>query len=337
MKGLLATWNWWVALFSTREAPLSLALIRVLVCAVVLWDLGVVGWTGIPDLLWAPVEAGGVANVYKYKALPEWFWFLPQEQAGEWGHAWAWGLYYALVAATACFGAGVLTRFSGLAFLLLYAQSAIINDTADRGIDRMIRIIVLLLLLSGSGRTLSVDALIRTGSIFGDGRKVLAVPRYLIIGQLILMYWCAGLAKFAISWFPWGGYSALYVILQDPIFAVSDWSFVGSPWLYWTTQVGTAVSHMWEYSIPILLLAYWYRHTRERSGRVRALFNAIDVRMVYVVVGVAFHLALAGTLRLGIFPAAMLALYPAFFHPDEIAALVRRWRPTRGVLEAGHG
>ncbi|MFK7930261.1 MAG: HTTM domain-containing protein [Myxococcota bacterium] len=325
IRWVAGTWMWWVERFSTTEAPTALALVRIAVILVVLWDLGMVGWLDLPELLWAPVEAGGSANVYKFKVLPEWFWFLPQESAPEWGHVWAWALYYAIVVSAACFGAGILTRFSGLCFLLLFAQSAIINDTADRGIDRMIRIIVLLLILSGSGKTLSLDALFRTGSIFGDGSKVLAFPRYLIIGQLILMYWCAGIAKFAISWFPWGGYSALYVILQDPIFAVRDWSMLGSPWLYWTTQVGTAVSHMWEYTIPVLLLAYWFRTTRERSGALRATFNALDIRTIYVVVGMTFHIALAGSLRLGIFPAAMLALYPAFFHPDEILGIVRRF------------
>ena len=54
-----------------------------------------------------------------------------------------------------------------------------------------------------------------------------------------------------------------------------------------------------------------------------------------VLVGVIFHLALAATLRLGIFPAAMLALYAAFFHPDELRAAWHRLR--RRVPAAGGG
>jgi hypothetical protein len=34
--------------------------------------------------------------------------------------------------------------------------------------------------------------------------------------------------------------------------------------------------------------------------------------------GVAFHLGIAATLRLGIFPFGMLAIYPVLFHPYEI-------------------
>lgn len=318
------TWLWWVDRLSVREHPLALALVRVLVSLVLLYDLFWVGFYDLPTLLWNPVEAGGTYTSLAKERLPEVYQYLTQEQAILWAPTISWGLYYIVVVSLIMFGAGFLTRFSGVVFLLTYAQTAIINDTSDRGIDRMLRIMILLLIVSGSGKTLSIDARLRTGSFLGDGTPVAAWPRYLMIGQLILMYWCAGAEKFALSWFPWGGYSALYVILQDPVFAVVDFGFLASPWLYWTTQLGTGVSHLWEWTIPLLLVAYYFRCTRERPGRVRAWSNGLDVRTVYVVVGVVFHVALALTLRLGIFPAAMLALYPVFFHPDEIRSFVRR-------------
>lgn len=317
------TWLWWVDLFSRKEDPIPLALVRIAISAVVLFDLTLVAWYGLPTLLWAPLDAGGTYDVLAMKQVPEVYRFLDPAQANLWGPTIAWSLWGGSVVSLLLFGAGIATRFSGLAFILIYAQTAIINDQADRGIDRMLRIVILLLLFSGAGKTLSVDAWIKTRR-FLDPTPRLAWPRYLIIAQMVLMYWCAGIEKFAISWFPWGGYSALYIILQDPTFGVVDFSFLGSPWLYWTTQVGTAVSHVWEWTVPVLLLAYYYRATRARPGRVRALFNGIDVRMVYVMIGIVFHVALGLTMRLGIFPAAMLAFYPVFFHPDEIRAVGRR-------------
>jgi hypothetical protein len=343
MSWLHHTWGWWVDRLSVREHPAALAVVRIALSAVVLFDLFQVGRYGLPPMLWSPVEAGGTIDLTVFKHVPEVYAFLTPAQAAAWGPTIAWALFYGCVASIAAFGAGLLTRFSGLLFVVLYAQTAMINDTADRGIDRMIRIMILLLVVSGSAGTMSVDARVRTGRWCGDGSLIAAWPRYLMIGQLILMYWCAGAEKFALSWFPWGGYTALYVILQDPVFAVTDFSFLDTPWLFWTTQVGTAVSHMWEWSIPVLLLAFFYRCTRERPGALRAAFNALDVRTGYVVVGVVFHLALALTLRLGIFPAAMLALYPVFFHPDEIRSVARRlgWRRSSksAVQEValGHG
>lgn len=327
---MIRAWSRFVAWMSQREAPWSLALVRVALCTVLLWDLALIGWYGLPVPLWAPREAGGMHDIYGFKTLPEIYWLLPPSAAEAWGATFAWSLWGAVVVTVAAFGLGVLTRFSGLLALLLYAQTAIIADISDRGIDRMIRIVFVILLLSGCGRALSVDAWIRTGTPLGDGRPILAFPRYLIVLQLTVMYFAAGLSKFALSWFPWGGYSALYLILQDPIFAVTDFGFLASPWLYWTTQLGTAVSHLWEITFPVFLLATWYRVTADRPGRLRHAFNTARVRLVYIVLGALFHVLLAATLRLGIFPAAMLALYPAFFHPDELRS-AWRWLRRRVI------
>lgn len=335
---VVRAWQRFVDWLSTRESPLSMALVRIAVCTVLVWDLIWVGWYGLPVYLWGPREAGGMHNVLAFKQLPEIYWMLPPEHAEAWGGLVAWGLWAATLVAVGTFGAGLLTRFSGILALLLYAQTAIISDISDRGIDRMIRIIFILLILSGSGKTLSFDAWFKTGSIFGDGSKILAYPRYLMVLQLTVMYFIAGVSKFALSWFPWGGYSALYLILQDPIFAVTDFSFLASPWLYWTTQLGTAVSHMWELTFPVFLLLTWYRVTADRGGRVRTLVNTMRVRLIYIALGATFHILLAATLRLGIFPAAMLALYPAFFHPDEIVgALSWMRRRLTSPKEAASG
>ena len=83
----------------------------------------------------------------------------------------------------------------------------------------------------------------------------------------------------------------------------------------------------------MILLAYHYRDTRHRPGRLRHFFLKWDVRLIYVLLGVCFHILLAFSLRLGIFPAAMLALYPAFFHPTEFLRLARRVAGTSGFTQ----
>lgn len=325
MTRLATFFRWWAGLWDRRENPLSLALIRIFISVVVLYDLLLIGYHGLPMLLWAPKELGGAHDLMARSSVP---WVFQVFGASE---AVVLGLYLTVIASLIAFGAGFLTRFSGLVFVLSYAQTAIINDEADRGIDRMIRIVVWLLIFSKCGRALSIDARWRSGKWLGDGQFIPSWPRYLIILQIAVMYWCAGVEKFAVTWFPWGGYSALYIILQDPIFAVMDFSFLASPWLYPFTQLSTAVSHLWEWTFPVILLAYYYRDTRHRPGRLRHFFLKYDIRLWYVCIGVFFHILLAFSLRLGIFPAAMLAFYPAFFHPTEIQRWIRRIRSPSGL------
>jgi hypothetical protein len=98
------------------------------------------------------------------------------------------------------------------------------------------------------------------------------------------------------------------------------------------TQLATAVTHLWELGAPLLLLAAFYRRTPARferrlgRGGLRRMFQRVPVREIYVTIGVLFHLTLALTLRLGIFPFAMLACFPAFFRPEELERALRRCR-----------
>ena len=322
--GRPGAWARFVAACSAREDPLPLALVRIALMAVVLWDLAWTGIYGLPPLLWGPTDVGGTVRLDALASAPSILRLLPASSAAAWGAPVAWALFVAVVASASTFGAGLFTRTSGLLFVLLYAQTQILNDGSDRGIDRLIRIVVLVLVCSGAGRRLSIDAWRRTGSLRGEGATGLAWPRYFLVFELTLVYVAAGMEKFALDWFPWGGASALFVILQDPVLATSDFAWLASPWVYPLTQLGTMGTLLWEWTFFLVPLALYYQATRCRPGRVRAAFNALDVRMIYVVVGVTFHVLLGATLHLGIFPAAMLAMYPIFFRAEEIGAAARR-------------
>jgi hypothetical protein len=303
----------WVAFWDERESPTSIVMIRVLVAAVMLWDLTWVGIHGVPAWLWAPVQAGGVAQLYDPPLV---YRIFAQTTST------AIGLWIVLVVAIVCFGIGFCTRTSALIFALAYAQAAMINDYGDRGIDRAVRIVMLILAFSAVGKAWSVDAKIKTGSFRGDGQPVPAWTRHLILCQLVLLYCAAGFSKGGTRWYPWGGYTALYVILQDPIFALADFSWLKHPILYNLTRLATAVTHLWEIGSPIILVTAYYRRTADRPGRLRSLINRLPVRNVYVAIGVTFHLMLAVTMRLGIFPFAMLAFFPAFYRPEELERML---------------
>ncbi|HEX6277442.1 MAG TPA: HTTM domain-containing protein [Polyangiaceae bacterium] len=310
-----------VRLFDEREKPTALALIRILVAVTVVYDLIVVGALDLPVWLWAPIDQGGVSPTATRDSAA-WFYKVFEPSADS-----AMGLYVALLVSAVSFGVGFFTRTSALVYVLLSAQSSLLNDVGDRGIDRAIRIVVLILAFSAAGRAYSIDARIATKSFRGDGKEVMAWPRYLVLGQLVVMYMAAGLSKSATLWLPWGGHGALYVILNEPIYAVRDFGFLAHPVLYFFTQIGTAASRTWELLSPVVLLAAYYRRNPHgESGWLRRFMTRWPVRDIYVAFGVAFHLLLAATLKLGIFPYSMLAFFPAFFRPDEIETFFGRGR-----------
>lgn len=322
-------WSGWVALWSKREVPTMLALVRILVGVVLLWDFVEIGLHGLPDVLWTPQEFGGLpSNVLQRKVPPEVFtWLEP-------GPELAWGLWGLIVLCLVLLILGVATPVVGAVLVLAYAQTALILPLGDRGIDLMLRNILMLLIFSRSGATLSLQAKVLTGSWLGDGKAHPAWPRHLIALQLVVMYFMAGVQKTALTWTPLGGYNALYVILHDPHIARMDWAGMGvldalSPLL----RVGTGATHIFEWGAPILVLAFWFRHTRERPGRIRAFFLRYDVRLIWVCIGAGLHIGIAVAMQLGIFAWAMLALYPAWFHPDELDTLREWWRRKRSLKE----
>jgi hypothetical protein len=316
--------NWlarWVAFWDEREPPTALAWIRIAIPLVMLVDLVAIRWHGVATWLWAPLEAGGIL-AWDGADAPLFYRLLPPTAAS------APLLWLGLVLSLLCVGAGFCTRGAALAYVWLSAQAALIDGPADRAIDRAIRIMMLILVLSPAGKVWSVDAWRKTGSLRGSLELGPAWPRYLILGQLVLIYFGAGLAKGGTYWYPWGGYRALYLTLQDPILAAGDFRWLVQPLPFRITQVATAVTHLWELSAPLVLLAAYYRRTRERPGWLRRSFVRVPVRNLYVALGVAFHLTLALTLRLGIFPFAMLACFPAFFRPEELrrgVGCLRAW------------
>lgn len=302
----------WVALWNEEEPPSSIALVRMLLGAVVFWDLAQVWRLGLVIPLFAPQEAGGWADIgsrgppFPYSVLPLEPWVAQTHH----------GL---MLLAAACLTLGWFTRTSALALLLLWSAHWHCVPEADRAVDLLCRDFLGILVLSGAGRTLSLDAWWTTGDPRGDGGMIGAWARYLIIAQLVLMYFTAGLQKIGLQWLPMGDFAALYVILQDPAIARFQFGFLAQqPW-YLVSQVGTLVTVTWQWFYPLVLLWFFYARTPERPGRLRAFANRWKLHLVWVVVGAVFHLVLAATTELGIFPWAMLAAYAAFLTPTRLA------------------
>jgi hypothetical protein len=315
-------WRAWVRIWDAQEAPHVLAVVRMLVASVILYDLSTLIQLDLVIGLFGPLEDGGLGNPLGRKQTPLLYqWFAPGAGTAIAAH------WVALVAAAMLLlGAG--TRMAALVLVLTWAQLAQVLPPADRGIDMLLRNVLLVLMLSGCGKTWSVDAKLRTGSWAGDGSLIPAWPRLLLVCQMLLLYSTAGMQKMGLTWLPLGDWSALYIVLRDPAFAVLSPATLDR--YYWVTQVATAATWCWEWATPLAALAWWYRATRTRPGRMRAWMNSHGFWCKWVVIGASFHIGTGLLMRLGIFPVAMLAIYPCFFHPQTWASLRRKKPPATG-------
>ena len=200
-----------------------------------------------------------------------------------------------------------------------------LNPESGGGHDRLLTAGLWLLVLAPSTATLSLDArLFGPDKRFVSSQPVAAWPRYLVIFQLVVVYFTTGVQKLGQDWMPWGGWSALYYALLAPSWQRYDTTWVAA--IYPLTQLATAMTWLWEVGAPLWLLAFWYRATRDRPGRLRALSNRLDLRAVMAAIGLFFHACLWFTMNLGPFSLVTSSFYLCLWHHDEYAAAWRRLR-----------
>ncbi|HWO25629.1 MAG TPA: HTTM domain-containing protein [Kofleriaceae bacterium] len=307
----------WVALWDRREPATALAAVRIATAIVLLYDYAVVWRLDLIEALWAMPPDGYATG-----------------GAGRWAARWlgtdgasALALWRISMIALVCVATGTLTRVACVVAVLASAQLAHRAPDADRGIDGLIRIVLLVLALSRSHAIWSVDAWLWRKIGRPVPAEIPAWPRYLLLLQLVWVYFSGGHNKTGWEWGPLGGFTALANALSDPHFARFDPGWVGA--VYPLTRAATAATMAFELGAPLMLLFTYYAATADRPGRLRRLCNRLRLRWIWIGLGVAFHLGIALTLRLGIFPAAMLALYPVLLFPEEIARLQLRLRLPR--------
>ena len=299
--------RWWVALWDRREPATAQALVRIGVGLCLFFDLVQVRALGLVEAVWAPPPYGVGYGAHDDVAVVRWFGASPETARMLW--------WIALIA-IALFTVGALMRVSGFVFVWVYAQMSYLAPDSDRGIDMALRIVMLILVVSHCHARWSVDAWVRRKLRRPFPDEVPAWPRYLLFIQLLWIYFSGGHNKNGPEWGPAGEFSALANALSDPGFArfTADWV----PSIYELTQAATFATMLFELGAPSMIVLTYLHATRERGGRLRWI-NKLRLRWIWIATGVAFHLGIAVTLRLGIFPWGMLSIYPVLFHPSEIA------------------
>ncbi|MEQ1565712.1 MAG: HTTM domain-containing protein [Myxococcota bacterium] len=317
-------WADWEAFWDEREHPISLVLVRILLGACWLYDFVNIWRLRLVIPLFGVAEVGGFSDALMRENTPWFYQLFPGTPLT------ARLLHAAMTLAALCLTVGFGTRISAAVLLFCWATFVEVIPYADRGIDTLSRLTLIVLMFSQAGRAWSVDALIRTGSFFGDGNSIPAWPRRMLILQLVLMYFSAGVSKVGLTWWPMGHFAALYFALQDPAVAAWDFSYVRRQPFFLMTQIGSAGTMVYQWTYPMVLVLMWGARTG-RGGC--ALQWAVRHRLewVWIAIGGVFHGALAISMNLGIFPWAMLALYPIWVRPDEFLALAERVRARFGT------
>lgn len=317
----LALWRRLVRRLAHREPGTSLALFRAGIALVVLGSLLHMAWADAVVPIWLDHDFGGVMKLRPRGWLGK---HLDAARPGV-----VWPLFWGTVAASSALLVGLGGRLVALVTLQLLLVLFELAPGTGGGHDKLLTNALWLLVLAPATATLSLDCRLRTGA-WTSARPVAAWVRYVAIIQLCLVYGVTGIQKLGAEWMPWGGWSALYYSLMLPSWARWDLAWIAH--VYPLTQLATAVTWLWEVTFPVVLLAFWFRATHDRAGRLRRLVLRFDLRALYAAVGVALHLGIWATMNVGPFSWAALAWYACLFHPDELAALAGRvcaWQGRR--------
>jgi len=307
---LSAWWRAWVALWDRREAPTALALVRIGVGLVLLADLVNLGRLGLVTPMFAGPPDGYAV------AFDGWAPLVLGSGAGA-----AFALTLAAVVAAVCIVLGLATRVACVGFMLVSAQLAHIAPDSDRGIHMILRVVLVILALSWCHARWSIDAWVWRRFGRPLPAMVPAWPRYLILFQVVWIYFSAGINKSGAEWGPHGGFLALANAVCDPHIARLSCAWVSSALPL--TQIATALTMLFELGAPLYLACLYFADTADRPGRARRIVNLLGLRWVWLALGVAFHLGIAVFLQLGSFPWGMLALYPALLLPRDLRRLGR--------------
>ena len=316
-------WSRWVALWSEREEGTPLAVVRI--CAAL-----VTGWTCFSSWYWDAVSVytmvsdGGLAPDGLGK-----IWLRTLGGATEQNVTLLLWTGMALSAALAVgVGGRVTALLLGQVMLTLFG----LHPGTGGGHDRVITNILWVLVLGDGTRTWSVDCKLRTGR-WEDRTPILAMPRRLLVWQLVLMYTLTGLQKQGAPWGATADWAAVYRTLLLPSWVRWDLREVLAPF-YRLTQLSTIIAWWWEALWFLLPLQAWMLRPSWAGTRAARIAGLMDLRPLFIALGVITHVVLLVLCDLGPFSLITMTLYAALYTGEEWRRGLDRWA---GVVEPDKG
>ena len=281
MSRLESAWAAWVTRCARPVDNRPLAILRILLATIVIVDLLQLGAAGGLDAFFTHRQHGGLSLVYGAD-----FWF---EHLG--AHAGP-----ALVSLTlACMGLtalGLVTRPAMLVGVLAHAQLGALNSGGDRAIDRIIRMVLLMLIFTNAHRCFALGDRLRRRPRMPTSPGWFVDLLHLL---MVLLYMSAGMVKAGASspgWFTLSGPPELYFIFIDPTAGRIAWD-----------------SELWRSLWPALRVAGYGTVLMELT----AFLLLTRWSKWWGLLGFSMHVGIALTMKLGIFSWGMMALYVVVF------------------------
>jgi hypothetical protein len=305
-------WSRWLALLDRKEDAASLAVCRMVAGVTITGHIADTLARGVAKAAWVDQSFGGMQSVSAS-------WLAPFGGATRVNVIIVVAL---LLASSLCLAAGAFTRTATVATWFLYRHVVDLGRHFGSSADALLTNVLFLLIFSGCGRALSVDARLR-----GLRGEVPSWPRHLLVVQLVIMYFASAIQKISAGWVPGGHADALWYILQQP-----TWQRAPMEWLarfYWITQIGTLATWLFELAAPLLLLGIHYRATPDGPGWLRASANRIRFPYAYLTFGLVLHLGIFATMEIAPFLGAVLSLYACCIDPPAWRAALARFTGGR--------
>ncbi len=284
---------WWTEPVRAERA----AALRIGIAALLLIDL-FISYLPEAGVFFGQGSLGGIEVFHWAGRVPNWAWSLfygVDAPVVIWAGLILWTL------AVASLLVGFWSRLSAVVVWVLAVSFMNINPFILNGGDQMRGIILFYLMLMPCGAAWSVDNWLarRKGEPGGvsprvpepeglrlAARHIPAWPLRLLFIQMVIAYFFNGVYKLVGE--QWREGSSLYYVLTD--LSVARFSYAEWPTPYWFTQLFTWATMFWEIMFPMLVYI--------PSTRVISLW-----------LGVSFHLGIAATMDLGMFPFYMMTLY----------------------------
>ena len=259
-------------------------------------SLGSVWMHGDVGVLWADPAHGGLAPT-----SPDWLFKLIGGADPTRIHA----VLGVTLACGVCLVLGLGNRLPAILALIGYPAIVGLQNDAGGSYDPLMSNALWLLVLADSTATLSLDARLRKGRFLTDA-LVPAWPRWLVLYQLVLVYFCTGLQKVSDTWVPGGSLSAVYFIMQQPTWQRGDMHWLAH--VFPLTQAATLMVWLFEVGSPLLLLAILLERGH---GRIARFLQFIPYRRAWAAFGMTLHLGIWLSLEVGCFPLLAMSFYAA--------------------------
>lgn len=293
----------WVDWCSRPVDVRPLALVRILLASCVFLDLLSLLPSGLATDLFS--TAGGTRQMLHHHSVD----YLIDGIADDDGML----AFWCASASMGLVALGIGGRPVQLFAVLAFAQLGALYPGGDRGIDRIIRTGLVLLLFSQAHRSLSLQSWLVARVRRATPPPPRTTPGWVVDALLLLLctiYLSAGLAKVGSGhWFSLRAVPELFRILTDGVTGVLDPSSPLLRALWPLFGVAGAVTVVWECSAPVVFT----RHAKW-----------------WALVGILLHVGIAATMKLGMFAWGMLALYPVIYR-QELGALFDRLEARRGT------